>query len=232
MAEKYPWITSGYFGVGTTEDVKQYSETRLAQLNDQAIPEIDLSEKRKALAKQLKLTETEVSALDLARKLIEFMDERKEWMMRTRILIDKPLCEIKNGWFYDDGSVRLLGKEATRELWERYVDFKSATSSVIGLVASNGGHHFVSGTVFVASSPTDPVPDKAILVAPMTSPSYVPLMRKASALVTDHGGVMSHAAIVAREFNLPCIVGTKTATKTLKTGDKVILDMLRGEIIG
>jgi pyruvate,water dikinase len=56
-------------------------------------------------------------------------------------------------------------------------------------------------------------------------------MKKALALVTDHGGVMSHAAIVAREFNLPCIVGTKVATKTLKTGDKVVLDMLRGDII-
>ncbi|MDR1032982.1 MAG: phosphoenolpyruvate synthase, partial [Candidatus Nomurabacteria bacterium] len=92
-------------------------------------------------------------------------------------------------------------------------------------------HHFVSGIVFIASSPTDPVPDGAVLVVPITSPSYVPLMKKALALVTDHGGVMSHAAIVAREFNLPCIVGTKVATKTLKTGDKVVLDMLRGDII-
>ena len=55
-------------------------------------------------------------------------------------------------------------------------------------------------------------------------------MRKARALITDHGGSMSHAAIVAREFNLPCIVGTKQATKIFITGDEVILDLVRGEI--
>ena len=70
-----------------------------------------------------------------------------------------------------------------------------------------------------------------ILVCPMTSPSYVPLMRKSKAIITDHGGTMSHAAIVAREFGLPAIVGTKIATNTLKNGDKVMLNLLTWEIV-
>lgn len=57
-----------------------------------------------------------------------------------------------------------------------------------------------------------------ILVAVMTRPDYIPAMRKASAIVTDEGGVTSHAAIVSREIGIPCIIGTKIATKVLKDG--------------
>jgi pyruvate,water dikinase len=70
-----------------------------------------------------------------------------------------------------------------------------------------------------------------ILVAPMTSPDWVPVMNRASALVTDSGGVTCHAAIVARELRIPCIVGTRTATSALHDGDLVTVDARRGEVI-
>ena len=60
-----------------------------------------------------------------------------------------------------------------------------------------------------------------VLVASMTTPEYVPAMRKAGAIITDEGGVMCHAAIVSRELGIPCVVGTKNATKILKDGDIV-----------
>jgi len=60
-----------------------------------------------------------------------------------------------------------------------------------------------------------------ILVAPMTSPEYIVALRKAAAIVTDAGGMTCHAAIVSRELGVPCIVGTKIATKVLKDGDAV-----------
>jgi len=60
-----------------------------------------------------------------------------------------------------------------------------------------------------------------VLVANTTHPNYLPGMRKASAFITNEGGIISHAAIVAREMKKPCIVGTKTATRVLKDGDKV-----------
>ena len=53
-------------------------------------------------------------------------------------------------------------------------------------------------------------------------------MQKAAAIVTDEGGITSHAAIIARELGLPCIVGTKYATKALKDGDKVEIDASAG----
>ena len=58
-----------------------------------------------------------------------------------------------------------------------------------------------------------------ILVSPMTIPDFLPAMKKAAAFVTDEGGIVCHAAIVARELKKPCIVGTKIATKILKDGD-------------
>jgi phosphoenolpyruvate synthase/pyruvate phosphate dikinase len=152
-------------------------------------------------------------------------------MMQTRRLLKAPIGNIEYGWFFNDGHASLVSKEDAHEIWQRYVDFKVSSSAVIGIVAANGGKHFVNGEVAVVASPTDAVEDGRIVVVPSTSPSYVPLMRKAKALVTDHGGMMSHAAIVAREFNLPCIVGTKQATKVLKDGDKVVLDLVKGEVI-
>lgn len=67
-----------------------------------------------------------------------------------------------------------------------------------------------------------------ILIAPTTAPSYLMGMKKASAFVTDEGGITSHAAIIAREMYKPCIIGTKIATKIFKDGDFVEVDADRG----
>lgn len=70
-----------------------------------------------------------------------------------------------------------------------------------------------------------------ILVTGMTRPEFMPYIKKASALITDVGGILCHAAITAREFKIPCIVGTVSATKTLKDGQKVKVDADKGIII-
>ena len=69
-----------------------------------------------------------------------------------------------------------------------------------------------------------------VLVAEMTSPDWVPLMKKASAIVTDGGGMTCHAAIVSREMGLPCIVGTRNATKVLKDRMLVTVDGTHGVV--
>ncbi len=69
-----------------------------------------------------------------------------------------------------------------------------------------------------------------ILVAPMTTPDYLMAMQKASAFVTDEGGLTCHAAIVAREIGKPCLIGTKTATRVLKDGDLVEVDAEKGKV--
>lgn len=67
-----------------------------------------------------------------------------------------------------------------------------------------------------------------VLVTEMTTPDFVPAMKKASAIVTDTGGMTSHAAIVSRELGVPCIVGTQDATKKLKEGTTVSVDGTHG----
>ncbi len=71
-----------------------------------------------------------------------------------------------------------------------------------------------------------------ILVAEMTRPLFVICMRKVAAIVTDRGGILCHAAMVSREFNIPCIVGTGNATKILKNGRKILIDANKGIIYG
>lgn len=68
-----------------------------------------------------------------------------------------------------------------------------------------------------------------ILVTEMTSPDWVPIMKKASGIITDHGGRTSHAAIVSRELGLPAIVGTEEGTKKLKNGKEITLSCAEGD---
>lgn len=69
-----------------------------------------------------------------------------------------------------------------------------------------------------------------VLVATMTSPDWVPTIRRAAAMVTDGGGPTCHAAIVARELGVPCVVGTRTATTDLHDGDVVTVDGTSGRV--
>ena len=100
---------------------------------------------------------------------------------------------------------------------------------VQGLAASSG---VASGTVRVLRSvgEADRLSAGEILVAPMTSPDWVPTMRRAAALVTDGGGMTCHAAIVARELGLPCVVGARNATTVLRDGEIVTVDGAAGTV--
>ncbi len=90
----------------------------------------------------------------------------------------------------------------------------------------------VKGTVKIVPDPTkaNNFENGDILVAPMTRPDYLPLMEKSAAVVTDGGGILCHAAIVAREMKIPCVVGTNNATKILRDGDLVEVDADKGII--
>jgi pyruvate,water dikinase len=89
----------------------------------------------------------------------------------------------------------------------------------------------VEGPVRVVTDPsfTEVEPDE-ILVAPTTDPSWSSIMFISSALVVDIGGALSHAAVVAREFGIPCVVGTRDGTRVLRTGDRVRVDGLAGTV--
>lgn len=71
--------------------------------------------------------------------------------------------------------------------------------------------------------------DGDILVVPMTGPDWLRYLQKAAAVITDHGGVLSHAAIVCREYGIPCVVGTKVGSKILKDGMRVEVEIRGAE---
>jgi pyruvate, water dikinase len=73
--------------------------------------------------------------------------------------------------------------------------------------------------------------DGDVLVTHMTSPDWLPLMRRAAAIVTDSGGMTCHAAIVSRELGIPCVVGTGEATTKLRDGEVVTVDATRGIVL-
>ncbi len=93
------------------------------------------------------------------------------------------------------------------------------------------GDAIVSGLVRIVRSTNeiDRFPEGAILVAENTDPDWVPLMKRASAIVTDHGGRTSHAAIVSREMGLPAVVGTRNATHVLHDDREITVSCAEGD---
>jgi phosphoenolpyruvate synthase/pyruvate phosphate dikinase len=67
-----------------------------------------------------------------------------------------------------------------------------------------------------------------VLVCEMTMPAWTPLFATVSAVVADSGGVLSHCAIVAREYRIPCVVGTYVGTRVLKDGQRITVDGAQG----
>ena len=100
---------------------------------------------------------------------------------------------------------------------------------LMGLGAAPG---VVTGRVRVLASPDEGqlLRDGEILVAPMTSPDWVPTIRRAAAIVTDGGGLTCHAAIVSREIGVPAVVGCRQATTALRDGEIITVDGARGVI--
>ena len=119
-------------------------------------------------------------------------------------------------------------------IYERSKDAaKQPAGSVKGLGASAGVFEGVARVVESADE-FDQVKKGEVLVCKMTSPSWVVLFTKIGGLVTDSGGALSHPAVVSREFGIPAVVGTRTATQMIKTGQRVRLNGASGlvDILG
>lgn len=129
-------------------------------------------------------------------------------------------------WAIADGRWWLVQSRPITTLARRPV---AGAVLVSGLGASFGT---ASGPVRFLRSPAEAgaLQTGEVLVASMTAPDWLPAIRRAAALVTDSGGMTCHAAIVARELGLPCVVGTRTATTTLRTGAQVTVDGANGTV--
>lgn len=171
----------------------------------------------------------------------------KEWNISWNQFASMRVSEIQNAM--QNG----LDEKLSTELAARFADHaiilnnpsvavlvgkQLETYKAVELAAEESLHHIkelrgqsvcpgkVKGKVRIVQSleDADALQRGEILVAPSTFPAYVPAMERSSAIVTDEGGLLCHAAIVAREIKVPCIVGTKIATKVFRNGDNVEVD--------
>ena len=138
-------------------------------------------------------------------------------------------------WAIENGTVYLVQSRPITTLGPESVGAHQGAAGehgpalVTGLAAAPG---VVAGRVRVLRAPSEGGLLEAgeILVAPMTTPDWVPVIRRAGALVTDGGGMTCHAAIVSRELGVPCIVGARRATEALRDGMVVTVDAAHGAI--
>jgi phosphoenolpyruvate synthase/pyruvate phosphate dikinase len=112
-------------------------------------------------------------------------------------------------------------KKAEEDIW-KHTDLTQNKKEISGLCASEG-RVIAKARIISSVKNLGELKQGEILVTGMTTPDYAVALKKAVGIITDDGGITCHAAIIAREMKIPAIVGTKTATKKVKTGDLIDL---------
>ncbi len=163
----------------------------------------------------------------LLEEYIELANNIKPSLKELNERICSYWCEFTNG-----GKTHLYsGKRALKKIKTSKIAEKNKNNSPASIQGQPASPGFVQGKVRVALNANilnRAIKPGEILVTSQTTPEFAPAMKKASAIVTDEGGITSHAAIVSRELGIPCIIGTKNATKVFKDGDIVEVDANKG----
>ncbi len=136
-------------------------------------------------------------------------------------------------WAIDQvGEIHLVQSRPITTMGKRTQPSSDDTSVAPVLAGLGAAPGVAVGRVRVLRSPSegDRLEAGEVLVAPMTAPDWVPVIRRAAALVTDGGGMTCHAAIVSRELGVPCVVGTRRATEVLVDDATVTVDGESGQI--
>ncbi|MBU1854510.1 MAG: hypothetical protein KKF89_02220, partial [Nanoarchaeota archaeon] len=133
---------------------------------------------------------------------------------------------------YKNGdSEEYFGEEALKKRDEAIkINKEDYNKELLGMSASQGRIIGTARVCFSADEAMKKVKKGDILVTGMTMPEFVPVMKKAAAIVTDEGGLTCHAAIISRELGKPCVVGTKMATRIIKDGDLIEVNANHGII--
>ena len=161
------------------------------------------------------------------------IDEMKSYLNKKKKIKSK-LKELKQrryGYFYlfsERKEYVSTDKNIIKKVYNKFFKVDTRMDVVKGHAVYPGK---VKGFVYNLTNEKHMLKNKFILVASMTHPKDTVLIWKSLAIVTDEGGILSHAAIVAREMKKPCIIGTKIATKIFKDGDYVEVDANKGVVM-
>ncbi len=131
---------------------------------------------------------------------------------------------INNKVFVYSGEKAKLAKQKIQ-----VQEISKNTEEIKGQTAYPGRVNGIVSTV-ISKDDLKNVKDGSILVSPSTTIDYVPILKKVIAIVTEEGGVLSHASVISRELHIPCVIGTKNATQVLKDGDLVEVDANSGMV--
>jgi len=134
-------------------------------------------------------------------------------------------------WAKEDGEIFIVQTRPVTKFYEK-TEVEPEIKAPILLAGDSASPGLASGPVkiILEASRIDRVKDGDILVAEMTTPDFVPAMKRAVAIVTNRGGRTSHAAIVSRELSIPCVVGTGEATNILTNGQIITVDGAHGKV--
>ncbi|MFH0969531.1 MAG: PEP-utilizing enzyme [Patescibacteria group bacterium] len=156
------------------------------------------------------------------------ISELRKILSGERIVLKKPTQFLM--FFRRNKNIRFFSGNIAEKMFKLALKYGDKEKTELkGFIASRGGGEKISGIVKIIGNPSkQKFKAGEILITSMTRVEFVPLMRKAKAIITNEGGIACHAAIVSRELGIPCIIGTKIATKILKNGDNVKMDMKTG----
>ncbi len=175
----------------------------------------------KEIARRKFLTEKQVrfaTFAEVEKMLLEDSYDANELLKRTKLCV----------YYAEKGFEKVYIKQEAEDIIKKIeVEIKTDITELRGDTACVG---YAKGAVKIVIRAEDmaKMNQGDVLVSIATDPDIVPAMKKASAIVTEQGGVTSHAAIVSRELGIPCVIGTKIATRVLKDGDMVEVDAGRG----
>ena len=238
LAEEFGWIKNrdGFSELFSVEDLKEFKAKIEEGNNIHQKHEVKIPDEIRPLV-------SEIQELVYYRTLrsdvfFEFLSLARPILKKAASHFDIEFKELRN-YSLDSlvsGSPKKYGQKIFfAEVGSDYSFFdepiilneSNLSQEVKGNIAFKG---IAQGIARIVKSPADldKVKEGDVLVTQMTFPAFIMAMKRASAFVTDEGGITCHAAIVAREMKKPCIIGTKIATKVLKDGDFVEVDAERG----
>jgi phosphohistidine swiveling domain-containing protein len=222
--QAYPWFLAMW-------EIGESDPEKIGNLNVSSI--LKLKEQNNTLCDDMDNLIRE-SLKKIYPKIADFSDVLSIKEIQKDTLPDlKDLKQRAKGFIFTDG---ILYKPEEIEFVEKKYNLKlehpkisENLTSFTGRSASNGIAKGIVRKVFALKHLQDFKPGE-ILVSPMTMPDFVLAMKKAAAIITDEGGITCHAAIISRELNIPCIVGTQIATEVLQNGDFVEVNANTGSV--
>jgi len=253
--EKYAWIKTGYNIIQpyTKADIENELKQSLIDSEEKSKPSVPgeikpyvqglqvgiyLRNRMKEISQRLwfafeKLGKSMAQDLKVSRD--DFFELRYREVVESYnkgncVVSGEEIEKRKNGFvsgYLGRKEILLTGREV--EELEKYFDpdAEANISEIKGTIACTGSAKGIA-RIITHSSHFNDFKENEILVTRMTTPDFVVIMKKAAAIVTNEGGLSSHAAIVSRELGIPCIIGTKIATKVFKDGDRIEVDAEHG----